>query len=335
MRVLAADVGGTKTLVALGEAGPDGHPRVLARRRYASAEWPDLAPLLTDFLDREAPGGRPAAGCIAVAGPVTAERGRETARVTNLPWTLDSAGLATALGIGRLRLVNDFVALAHGLDALAGGDLETLQAGRPERDAPGAVIGAGTGLGMATVVALPDGRRRVLPSEGGHADFAPADAAQAALAEWLRPRLGRVSVEHVLSGPGLVRILEFLAARAGRSPGEALARAMREGDPAAAIGEAALAGSDPLAVEAVALFTRIYGARAGDLALAVLPRAGLYVAGGIAPRLAPLLRSAGFMDAFRAKPPMEALMAAIPVHLVRNPDAGLLGALALALEMAG
>ncbi len=335
MRVLAADVGGTKTLVALGEAGPDGRPRVLARRRYASAGWAGLEPLLRDFLDGAAPGPPPAAACLAVAGPVTGGEENQTARVTNLTWTLDGRALARALDIGRVRLVNDFAAVARGLDALGPEDVETLQAGRPEPGTPRAVIGAGTGLGLALLVPERAGGWRVLPSEGGHADFAPADPEQAALAEWLRPRLGRVSVEHVLSGRGLVRILEFLAGREGREPGPELVRAMKGGDPAAAIGEAALAGSDPLAAAAVALFVRAYGAHAGDLALLALPRGGLYVAGGIAPRLAPLLRAGGFMDAFRAKPPMEALLAAIPVHLVRNPEAGLLGALALALETAG
>ena len=333
MRGIAADVGGTKTLLAVVEPGPDGRPHVLARRRYASAEWEDPYRLLADFAAAEPAARGAEAACLAVAGPVETAGDGQRARVTNLPWRLEGAAVARALGVPRARLVNDFEAVVHGLDALAPAGLETLQPGEPCPGAPRAVIGAGTGLGMAAAVPAADGWR-VLPSEGGHADFAPADAEQAALAEWLRERLGRVTAEHVLSGPGLGRILDFLCAREGAQPGPALAAALAAGDRAAAIGRAALAGEDPLAVRAVELFVRIYGARAGDLALLLLARGGVYVAGGIAPRLAPFFRAGGFLEAFRAKPPMEALLAAMPVHLVLDPEAGLLGAGRLALALA-
>ncbi|HHQ42727.1 MAG TPA: glucokinase [Chromatiales bacterium] len=333
MRALAADVGGTKTLLAVVEPGAEGRPRVLARRRYASAEWEDPYRLLADFTAAEPAARGALAACLAVAGPVETTGTWQRARVTNLPWRLEGAAVARALGVPRARLVNDFEAVVHGLDALAPEGLETLQAGDPRPGAPRAVIGAGTGLGMAAAVPAADGWR-VLPSEGGHGDFAPADAEQAALAEWLRPRLGRVTTEHLLSGPGLARILDFLRAREGTRPGPALAAALAAGDRAAAIGRAALAGEDPLAVRAVELFVRIYGARAGDLALLLLAHGGVYVAGGIAPRLAPFFRAGGFLEAFRAKPPMEPLLAAMPVHLVLDPEVGLLGAARLALALA-
>jgi len=319
MIVLAGDIGGTKTLLTLARVeGTRVEP--LVERRYPSGEWPEFAPLLADFLTRLAETGQPehAAACLGVAGPV----GGEKVKVTNLPWVLDPVALARQAG-APVRLINDFGAVAHGIAALAPEDLHTLQPGEPRSRGVRAVIGAGTGLGHAILAPRTGGGHTVLGSELGHAEFAPADERQADLWRWLRARHGRASWEHVVSGPGLGAIYQWLV-ESGARPGEALARAAAEGDPAAAVGAAA--EHDPVAQEALALFVQAYGAQAGNLALACLPRGGLYVAGGIAPRLIGALSGGGFTTAFRAKGPMTGLMERIPVHVVLNPKVGLLGA---------
>lgn len=319
MIVLAGDIGGTKTLLTLARVEGTG-VEPLVERRYPSGEWPEFAPLLADFLARLAGAGQPepAAACLGVAGPV----GDGKVKVTNLPWVLDPVALARQVG-APVRLLNDFGAVAHGIAALGPEDLHTLQPGEPRSRGVRAVIGAGTGLGHAILAPRAGGGHTVLGSELGHAEFAPADERQAELWRWLRARHGRASWEHVVSGPGLGAIYQWLV-ESGARPGAALARAAAEGDPAAAV--SAAAGQDPVAREALALFVRAYGAQAGNLALACIPRGGLYVAGGIAPRLIGALSGGEFTAAFRAKGPMAGLMERIPVHVVLNPKAGLLGA---------
>ena len=329
MKVLAGDIGGTKTLLALMAVEP-GHCRVLRQARYASGRYPDFESLLHQFL---AEAGEEAvrhleAACIAVAGPVREGK----AQVTNLPWRLDAQVLADILGTPRVCLLNDFAAVGHGIEALGEEDTALLQAGRPEARGNRAVIGAGTGLGQAILV-WQGGGYTVLPTEGGHADFAPTDELQAALWEDLRRRLGRVSYEHVLSGPGLERIFRFLCRHRDAEPRPELAAALSGGDAPAAVAQAGLAGSDPLAQEALGLFVSVYGAQAGNLALAALATGGLYVAGGIAPKILPALRGEAFLRAFRAKAPMEDLMAAVPVRVVTDPQVGLRGAALVAARL--
>jgi len=324
MRVLAGDIGGTKTLLALAEVDGSG-VRVRCRRRYNSRANADLATVIDDFLAhaaREAPGAVEVA-CLGVAGPVLGERGRQTAAITNLPWAVDAAALRGDYGWRELVLLNDFAAVAHGLAVLEEADLAVLQPGEPDADAPVAVIGAGTGLGMALIHPC-GGRPAVAPTEGGHIGFAPADAQQHALWQFVSERHGRTSVERLLSGAGLLEIAAFLTA--GREPSAALRDALAASDPPAALAAAGLARSDPLASEALDLFTAVYGTVAGDLALLSLPRGGLYIAGGIAPAILPRLREARFMEAFLDKAPMHDLLRRIPVRVVLNPDVGLLGA---------
>jgi glucokinase len=317
--VLAVDVGGTHTRAAI--AASDGGRCTIERERvYASADWPGLLPLLRDFL--VAGDQRPARGCIAVAGPITDNGAR--ARVTNLPWHLDRAQLQTDLGCEGLALINDFAAVGHGIAALGADNLVTLQAGEAQPRAPRAVLGAGTGLGQALLVRDGDGYA-VLATEGGHVDFAPQSELQWELWRALHRAYGHVSYERLVSGPGLVFIYRFLHERhGGRS--EDVTRLAPEADPAAAIAGAALAGSDPLAASALDEFVRIYGAQAGNLALNCLPFGGLYVAGGIAPKMLAKLREEEFLAAFNAKGRMEAVTQRIPVHIVTHPNPGLLGA---------
>lgn len=296
--VLAGDIGGTKTLLLLAEA--DGL-RTVKEERFENRDYPDFSSILARFLGSE----RPTAACFAVAGPVSDNR----ADMTNLPWSLDGHALEKELGFP-VRLINDFEAVGYGIDALADADLETLQTGQPQPQGVRAVLGAGTGLGEGFMVWQGNGYQ-VFPSEGSHADFAPADERQEGLLHYLREKYGHVSWERVVSGPGLVEIYACLGG------GEA--------DPAV-IAEAALAGKDAVAVDALDLFVSAYGAEAGNLALKLLPRGGLYVAGGIAPKILPKMKEGGFMEAFLAKGRFAGLLATIPVHVVKNPNVGLLGA---------
>ncbi len=314
---MAADVGGTHARVQLAEIA-DGIPQTVHERHYRSAAHADLASILQDFL--ESTGARPRHACIAVAGPVSRAADGQRARVTNLPWTLDSRALAAQLGIDTLQIINDFEAVGYGIAALRPADLVTLQAGEPQAGAPRAALGAGTGLGQALLMPCA-GRYDVIATEGGHADFAPQTDLQMALLRHLTAHHGHVSYERLLSGAGLVHLYEFLHHERTGTAAPAPA-----GDPAAAVSQAALAGTDPIAVEALQEFVRIYGAQAGNLALACLPFGGLFIAGGIAPKILPLLQDGGFVQAFNAKGRMEPLLQRIPVHIVAHAAPGLLGA---------
>ena len=309
--ILTGDIGGTKTLLAAHE--DDG--TIVARRRYASREAATFDALVARFLEETA--ARPRLACFGVAGPVLGPR----VKVTHLPWEIDAAALAIRFGLLQVRLLNDFAAAAHGIHALAPADLVTLQAGEPLADRPKLVIGAGTGLGVAYVLG-----EAVLSGEGGHASFAPADARQGALWQWLRPRVGRVQAEHVASGRGLAHIFEFLLETPPAAAHRGAREALQAPDPAAAIGRLALDLHDGLALAALDLFISCYGALAGDHALTVLARGGVYVAGGIAPRLLARLAHGGFVAAFNDKGADAHLTMACPVHVVTNPDLPLLGA---------
>lgn len=317
---LAGDVGGTKALLALFDRG-----RARFERRYACREFASFEALLERFLaDAGATLGTAPqieSACFGVAGPVSGGR----ATLTNLPWQIDAA----ALGLPGVRLLNDFEAGAYALDALGAADLETLQPGAPRDGAPRLLIGAGTGLGVAFLVGR-GAALRVVPGEGGHAGFAPADDLQDGLCRHLRPLQGRVEIEHVVSGAGLGRIYGFLRDTGAHRESAATASAIAAGDPAAAIADAALGGSDALAAAALDLFIACYGAAAGDFALATLAHGGVYVAGGIAPKILPRLRAGGFLAAFNAKGTFAAAARECPVHVVTNERLGLLGAAAAA-----
>ncbi len=309
LQVLAGDIGGTHARLALVETG--NRLRVLAEASYPSQDAPGLAPLVERFLAGKTP--RPTRACFAVAGPVV---GGE-ARATNLAWVVNAAALSGQLGIRHLRLINDFEAAGYGVLQLDGPDLATLQQGIAVDRGPIAVIGAGTGLGEGFLFWEVD-RYRAHPSEGGHVSFAAETPRQATLGAFLAQRYGRVSYERVLSGPGLASVYEFVSGRVE--------------DPAA-ISERGLAGTDPHAVEALDLFAAVYGAQAGNLALTVLATGGVYLCGGIAPRLIAKLGDGTFINAFNGKGRLAPVMARMPVRVVMSPDVGLLGAAAVAASM--
>jgi glucokinase len=317
--ILAGDIGGTKTRLALYQPG---HPPVATvERTFPSGEHPSLEAIVTLFrAEQIAP---IEAASFGVAGPVRDGR----SETTNLPWLIETTTLAALLDLpaDRVGLLNDLEASAWGLAALGPADLMTLSPGSPGARGNSAMIAAGTGLGEAGL--FWDGRRhRPFATEGGHADFAPRTEVEDALAQWLRGRYGRVSWERVVSGPGLVNLHAFLC-DTRQAPAPAwLAEEMRAGDPAAAISNAARDGKDPVASEALDLFVTLYGAEAGDLALKMMATGGLYVGGGIAPRIAGRIAAGGFMAAFMAKGRMRPLMESMPVHVVLNDRTALLGA---------
>ena len=323
--ILAGDVGGTKTHLALfGPGGSPRHPEF--EQRYASHEHASLESLALAFL-RETGKTRVTRAVFGIAGVVV----RNRCETTNLPWHVDGAEMAAALDGARVLLLNDLAATAHGLEVLERDDLETLQPGEPENGTR-AVLAAGTGLGMVSVSR--DGTRRVVsPSEGGHADFAPRTALERELAAWLADRHGRASVERVLSGRGLADLYRFLSAtgRGGESPGFA-DRFLSAADPAALVSEAALERSCERAELALGMFVDAYGAEAGNLALRVLPGEGLYLGGGIAPRVRTALLEARFLEAFRDKAPMAEMMRRFPVRMILDARAALWGAAHLALD---
>ncbi len=331
MRLLGGDVGGTHTRLLLAETDAAGRLRPLAERHYDSTLYSDLDVIVEDFLAAQAPAEPPQVACFAVAGPVHGRR----ARITNLPWGLDADLLQRRLGIARVQLINDFEGIGHGLEALPDGGWVELQAGEPVPGGTRALLGAGTGLGQALLCRCA-GRYEVVPTEGGHVDFAPRGPEESALLGFLRERLGRVSYESVLCGAGLVRIFEFVQetgrARAGRQLAAALAQG---GDPAPLISESGLGGRDPAATAALQRFVSIYGAQAGNLALNCVPRGGLYLAGGIAVKILPALQDGRFLEAFTAKPPMRELLHSIPVRVILEERVGLLGACELAHRLPG
>jgi glucokinase len=323
--ILAGDIGGTKALLLLATVRK-GRLESVLERRYAVASFADFSALLARFVDEclqhRGRGLRIASACFGAAGPASAD----CIQMTNLPWRLDAGAIAAEFGIGRVLLVNDFEAAATGVEALDPGDCSILQRGEPLSRAPRVVIGAGSGLGVA--YALPQGKRyRVIAGEGGHAGFAPADDEQMRLWRALHAQLGRVSVEHVVSGPGLLRIYEFLRAESPEAP--ALQQSVHA-EGAAAISRHALEHNDPLACRALDLFIACYGAVAGDHALAVTARGGVYIAGGIATKILRRLAAGGFMAAFNAKGAHAQINLRIPVQVVTTERLGLLGAALLA-----
>jgi glucokinase len=317
--VLAVDLGGTHTRLRLAQCG-EPVPHALLERHVRTADFDGLDALLRHFF-RETGSPPPPRACLAIAGPVWAVPEGQWGRVTRLHWDIDGPALRREFGLQRLRLINDFEAIGHALAGIPEGELHCLQAGDPDPQGSRALIGAGTGLGQAL---LPhDGRgHQVLSTEGGHADLAPGDALQMELLRHLLARYPHVSWDRVVSGPGLVLIHEFLSLRAGRPPDPEL---QGPGGPAR-ISQRARERDDALCGQALDLFLQLYGAQAGNLALAVMARGGLYIAGGIAPRLLDRLSAGGFMEAFRRKGRMAELMQRFPVHVVLTEQPGLLGA---------
>src|SRR5213593_338403 len=323
--ILAGDVGGTKTVLALYDerAGPLVPVReaTLASRQYARFD-----DVLRSFL-RDRDPGPIAAACFGVAGPVV--NGRVV--TTNLPWHLDEAALLLTIPTRRVRLLNDLEATAHGVLGLGPESLHSLQSGRSR---PGniAVIAAGTGLGEALLVW--DGSRHLgAASEGGHADFAPRNETEMELLQFLLKDFAHVSYERVVSGPGLLNVYRFVRTTSGLAEPAWLSERMAAGDPSAVVAAAGLAGEDVNAARALEIFVSAYGAEVGNLALKGLTVGGVFVAGGIAPKILPRLSDGQFLRSFCSKGRLADLLADIPVHVVLESRTALLGAARVALDL--
>jgi glucokinase len=313
---VAGDIGGTKTLLGLFEAS-DRRPAAIATHTYVTGDFTGFSALIDAFERDLGHAVTVDAVGVGVAGPVVAGRGS----LTNIRWDISVDEIGARLKTRRVSLMNDLEAMATSVDVLAPDEVLLLQEGLPRGDGNAAVIAAGTGMGQAYLHRV-NGRLTAVPSEGGHADFAARTDREVELVRMLRERYGRAEVEHVLSGPGLVNLHRFTHRGgecnmlAGVDPEDAPPR----------ISQAGLAGRCQGCAEALRMFVSAYGAEAGNLALRSLSLAGLYIGGGIAPKILPALEAGSFLEAFRAKEPMAHLVATIPVAVILNPDAGLLGA---------
>ena len=322
---LAGDIGGTKTRLAIIEV-IGRQVRIEREANYPSRNYPIFEELLGDFLsDADIP--RHAA--FGIAGPV---QGRAV-QTTNLPWHIDADALQQQFGLAHCTLLNDLEATAYGLPALGADDLLTLQTGAPDACGNAAVIAAGTGLGEAGL--FWDGQRHhPFATEGGHASFSPGDDLEIALLRYLEQRHRHVSWERVVSGMGLLSLHEFLRSYRRTTAPQWLNEEMRNGDAVAAITDAALSGRDEICIETLDWFVRLYGAEAGNLALKAMSRGGLYLGGGIAPKILPLLQGGAFLEAFLDKGRMRPLLEAMPVKVILNDRTALFGAALRAAQLA-
>jgi glucokinase len=326
MKILCGDIGGTKTLLQLAEVN-GGQINVIDQHRYLSNNYADFYMIVSDFLANHLD-IKIHSACFGVAGPVFQSTNGQSATITNLPWQIDTVTLARRFQINSATIINDFQAVGYGLDALSDDDFVTLQVGEPISPANQLVIGAGTGLGVAQRI-WDDNHYRVIATEGGHADFAPATELQLKLAAFLISRFGRCSIEHVVSGPGLVNVYSFLAEQQNQQATSHYQAIISSDDPAAAISQSAQA-KQKLAIDAIELFVEAYGTQAGNFALSSLALGGVYIAGGIAPKLIEFIQAPPFMEAFRKKGKMVGLMGQMPVRVVINAEVGLLGSRVIA-----
>lgn len=331
--ILAGDIGGTKAnLARFDTAGRGRIGPAQGARSLRCADFPSLEALLAEYLRLEPGSVRTAV--FGIAGAVVGD----SVTGSNLPWRVDGAALARSLGPGRVHFVNDLVATGYGLPALPPEALAVLQEGTPAEDANVGLLAAGTGLGESILVR--QGEELVpVPSEGGHADFAPRTDRDLAIFRALRERFGRVSYERILSGPGLVNVARVLH---GDAPEGAAAWRAHEAespaegsDPAGGVSARGLARACAWCTATLEVFAEAYGAEAGNLALRGLTRGGVYLAGGIAPKLLPALRGPAFLEAFRRKEHLGPLLAAIPVRVVLEERTAVLGAARYATLLPG
>jgi glucokinase len=348
--ILAGDIGGTKTSLALYDWTTE-RTEPLRLELFHSADYKSLEEILVEFLtppkpptpldeldmaddvaEEALPSVEPvklSAACFGVAGPVIENH----SRTTNLPWVVDGAAIAKQFDIPRVQLLNDLEAMAYGILWLRPDELEVLNPGSPPRKRQAlTLIAAGTGLGEG--ILFWDGKSyRPMPSEGGHADFAPTNDYEIDLLRYLRTQYLHVSYERVVSGPGLHAIYEFIRDTKRNEP-TWLAEKIKAGNPAAEIAAAGLKGQAEIAAQALDLFASIYGAEAGNLALKALSLDGVYVAGGIAPKIITKLKDGTFLKGFTNKGRYKRLLSTIPVKVVMNQETGLLGAASVASALA-
>ena len=318
--ILAGDMGGTKTNLALFESGRN-RPRTVDIKRFETAAYPDPGAMIEDFLGQH-PGQTVTSACLAVAGPVVDGR----SHLTNVSWALSQEDLARRFGWRRCLLRNDLEATIQAIPLLKNSETASLHDARPAPHSTLGVLAPGTGLGAALALKR-NGDIIALASEAGHGDFTPLDEDGLSLWRYLAAREKPVCLEHILSGPGLHRLYEWRRAMGDVHPDPATAKAIEESqDPSARISSLALQGEDPVCVKALTYFVRYLGAAAGNLALTAMTRGGIYLAGGIAPKILPKLQGDLFEDAFCDKAAFGDLLKTIPVEVILTDKAPLLGA---------
>ena len=326
--VIYGDIGGTKTLLQVAEHG-NGTTQTHDLHRYHSGDYHSFSDILSEYLNKiglDTLHSNPVAACFAVAGPIVSQR----VQLTNLPWLLDAAEISRLFSISQVKLLNDFEAAASAIDILPSDDLVILQSGHSTPRAMRVVLGAGTGMGVAWLVWQQNGYQP-LSTEAGHIDFAPTNALQIQLLEALQKKFHHVSIERLLSGAGLTNIFKFL--QENLTEFSNLVPIQLDEDDGAVITTLANEQHHPIAIRSLALFAEIYGAYAGNLALAGLCKNGVYIAGGIAPKIINTFLTGGFMQAFRNKGRFSDLMMEIPVQVVTHSNISLLGAQRSALEL--
>lgn len=300
--ILAGDIGGTKTFLALADL----QGNILKEHRFESQNFPNLINILNVFLPE-----KPTiiSACFGVAGPVVEQQ----VKITNLPWEIKVSELQSYFNCNNISLINDFAAIGHGVSALHLHDVVSLQNVPTQPHAPYLVLGAGTDLGMAVV-----SHGHIIASETSHATFAPENSLQYQLVNWAHNHTDRVTNGYFLSGMGLTRLYAFICETQGFS---------KDYQTPADISRAALLNADLAAMSALQLFVEIYGSITGNLALSCLPYGGVFIAGGIAPKILPALQNGHFIKAFSNKQPMSHLLEKMPVSVVLTEKVGLLGAL--------
>jgi len=324
--ILAGDVGGTKTILALFETEGD-EIKCLKKEQFSSTRYQTFTELLSVFL-AGADCSQIAAVCIGVAGVIAGDR----CETTNLPWVLSGNEISERISSQNVWLLNDLEATAWGLLGLPEHNFVELNPGAQRQQGNIAVIAAGTGLGEA-IIAWDGAKYHIIASEGGHADFSPTNEREIELLRHLLKKYPEhISCERLISGEGLVNVYQFLKHINWAPTSAEIERHMTERDPAAVIGETGVAGSDALCVEALKLFCRIYGAESGNLALKCLPYGGVYLAGGIGAKILPVLQQSEFMRGFLAKGRCRAVLQKISVKVCTNPEVALLGALSYAKQ---
>jgi glucokinase len=315
--ILAGDIGGTNARLAYFQP-QNGRLQLISERVFPSREHSELGEIVNEFLKDS--GTRPEVACFGIAGPV--HNGR--VETSNLPWVIEQSRLAKQIQLPATLLINDLEASAWGVAALSPQDLFPLNQ-VPHAIGNQAVIAPGTGLGEAGLF-WNGSEHQVFACEGGHADFAPQGDLQIELLRYLASRYGHVSYERILSGPGLVNVYEFLREKGSGDEPAGFAAQLNEGNAAAAISQAALSGTNPLAAQALDIWLSIYGAEAGNLALKAMATGGIFLAGGISPKILPKLSGPLFMRAFLEKGRLRPLLEGILVQVITNDKAGLLGA---------
>lgn len=323
--VLAGDIGGTKTRLGLC-VEKDGAPVLKTFETYRSRDAPDLETIISEFLESRSLFVR--AACFGVAGPVL----KGESRTTNLPWRVSESRLKRRFEWPGVHLINDVTATARAVPFLKGRDLVSLNRARAYKGGNLALIAPGTGLGQALIVDV-DGRRILAASEGGHVEFAPRNEEEMSLWRYLRQRFGHVSIERVLSGPGLVNVYSWLRESGGYKEPSWLSGRLKGRDPAQVISETALRGRSRLCTASLKMFVSVLGAACGNVALTGLATGGIYLGGGIPPKILPFLKQDLFMKAFTDKGRFNEFMKKIPVRVILNDRAALVGAAGCALRV--